>query len=90
MPELSKFLGDLETWENLTVDLIKDTKIHKVLKGVMRVDFEIPLEDEFHFKKRSEDLYKQWMEMFAAEEKKSKEAAAAEKGGRVPRGTASL
>jgi len=23
MPELSKFLGDLETWENLTVDLIK-------------------------------------------------------------------
>jgi len=56
----------------------------------MRVDFEIPLEDEFHFKKRSEDLYKQWMEMFAAEEKKSKEAAAAEKGGRVPRGTASL
>jgi hypothetical protein len=51
----------------------------------MKVDFEIPLEDKFHFKKRSEDLYKQWMEMIAAEEKKAvlaekkpKEAAAAE------------
>jgi hypothetical protein len=60
---------------NLISNFSQATKIHKVLRGIMKVDYVIPLEDKYNFKKRSEVLHKKWMTLLAA-------AVAGEKSGK--------
>ncbi|KAF8543472.1 hypothetical protein BDD12DRAFT_214587 [Trichophaea hybrida] len=69
MQELSGCLKALESWPDMPAELIKSTKIHKVLRGICKVEFAIPLEDKFKFKERSKVLHDKWMEVLRTTEK---------------------
>ena len=59
MQMLSNFLGRLEEHPDLEGSIIRATKIHKVLKAMIRLS-SIPKDEEFHFKKRSHELLQKW------------------------------
>ena len=56
---MSEFLHELEEYPDLEGSIIRVTKIHKVLKQILKLN-SIPLEEEFHFKDRSRDLLAKW------------------------------
>ena len=56
---MSDFLGELEGYPDLEGSIIRTTKIHKVLKAMIKLN-SIPLDEEFQFKKRSHDLLDKW------------------------------
>ena len=56
---MSDFLGELEGYPDLEGSIIRTTKIHKVLKAMIKLH-SIPLDGEFQFKKRSHDLLDKW------------------------------
>ncbi len=58
---MSDFLGELETYPDLEGSIIRTTKIHKVLRQMLKLP-SIPLDEEFHFKTRSVDLLAKWNE----------------------------
>lgn len=58
---MSEFLQELEEYPDLEGSIIRVTKIHKVLKQILKLNV-IPLESEFHFKDRSRDLLAKWNE----------------------------
>ena len=58
---MSDFLGELETYPDLEGSIIRTTKIHKVLRQMLKLP-SIPLDEEFHFKARSVDLLAKWNE----------------------------
>ena len=58
---MSDFLGELENYPDLEGSIIKTTKIHKVLKAMIKLP-SIPLDEEFKFKERSMKLLNKWNE----------------------------
>ena len=58
---MSDFLSELETYPDLEGSIIRTTKIHKVLRQMLKLP-SIPLDEEFHFKARSVDLLAKWNE----------------------------
>ena len=56
---MSDFLGELETYPDLEGSIIRATKIHKVLKAMIKLH-SIPLDEEYQFKKRSHELLDKW------------------------------
>ena len=58
---MSDFLSELETYPDLEGSIIRTTKIHKVLRQMLKLP-SIPLDGEFHFKTRSVDLLAKWNE----------------------------
>ena len=56
---MSTFLSKLETYPDLEGSIIRATKIHKVLKAMIRLS-SIPKDEEYEFKKRSHDLLTKW------------------------------
>ncbi|MCJ1478485.1 hypothetical protein MMC13_007165 [Lambiella insularis] len=58
-PSMSGFLTKLETYPDLEGSIIRATKIHKVLKAMIRLST-IPKDEEYHFKKRSHELLTKW------------------------------
>lgn len=67
MKSMSDFLGELETFVDLEGSIIRVTKIHKVLKQMIKLE-NIPLEEDFKFKDRSSRLLAKWNETLANEE----------------------
>ena len=67
MKSMSDFLGELETFVDLEGSIIRVTKIHKVLKQMIKLE-NIPLEEDFKFKDRSARLLAKWNETLANEE----------------------
>lgn len=65
MDEMNKHLSSLEGHQDLEADIIKETKIHKVLKGIVKLAF-VPRDDEFQFKKRSSALLEVWNQRIEA------------------------
>lgn len=61
MKSMSDFLSELETYPDLEGSIIRTTKIHKVLRQMLKLP-SIPLDEEFHFKTRSVDLLAKWNE----------------------------
>lgn len=61
---MSDFLGELELYPELEGSIIRTTKIHKVLKAMIKLG-SIPLEEEYHFKSRSSDLLGKWNEILS-------------------------
>lgn len=59
MPLMSDHISKLEKHANLEVSIIRKTKIHKVLKAIVKLN-SIPKDEEFHFKRRSMDILSQW------------------------------
>ena len=66
MKSMSDFLSELETYPDLEGSIIRVTKIHKVLKQMIKLDA-IPLEEEFNFKDRSGKLLAKWNETLASD-----------------------
>ncbi|KAI0842059.1 hypothetical protein F5Y06DRAFT_167017 [Hypoxylon sp. FL0890] len=66
MKGMSEFLAKLETFPDLEASIIRVTKINKVLKAILKLD-EIPKEEEFQFKPRSQTLLDKWTKTLAAD-----------------------
>ncbi|KAF2750632.1 hypothetical protein M011DRAFT_395504 [Sporormia fimetaria CBS 119925] len=59
MASMNDYLKQLEEHKDLEAENIVKTKIHKVLKGIVKLD-SIPKEDVYNFKKRCLDTLKSW------------------------------
>jgi len=59
MEVMADFFSQLESYEDLEPQIIRTTKIHKVLRAVVKLP-SIPREEDFNFKKRSSDLLNSW------------------------------
>ncbi|KIH87829.1 hypothetical protein SPBR_04874 [Sporothrix brasiliensis 5110] len=66
MKTVSDYLTKLEGFPDLEVGVIRETKINKVLKAILKIAT-IPREDEFKFKPRSQTLLEKWNKLLAAE-----------------------
>ena len=65
MDELATHFSSLESHKDLEPSVIRKTKIHKVLKNIVRLDT-IPREDEFNFKSRAADMLTHWNNALSA------------------------
>lgn len=65
MPAMAELFTRLEQHKDLEAMIIRKTKIHKVLKNIVRLE-KIPRDDEFHFKTRSTDLLTHWSNALSA------------------------
>jgi hypothetical protein len=59
MAAMSGYLKDLEAHDDLEAEVIKKTKVHKVLKAIIKLN-SIPKEEEYSFKQRSSELLTKW------------------------------
>ncbi|POS84875.1 hypothetical protein EPUL_002688, partial [Erysiphe pulchra] len=59
MKLMSEFIEKLEAYNDLEATVIRQTKINKVLKAILKIP-KIPLENEYKFKSRSQNLLDQW------------------------------
>lgn len=59
MENMSEYLKELEKFGDLEADIIRKTKVHKVLKAIIKLEG-IPKEEEYTFKQRSSDLLGKW------------------------------
>jgi hypothetical protein len=66
MADMSEYLGQLEAHQTLEAEVITKTKIHKVLKAIIRLE-SIPKEEEYAFKRRSNDLLRSWGDALSAD-----------------------
>ncbi|KIW16850.1 hypothetical protein PV08_04040 [Exophiala spinifera] len=66
MPQMSNFIKKLEGYTDLEVSIIRQTKINKVLKALIKLTT-IPRDEEFNFRKRSLELLTQWNKILGAE-----------------------
>lgn len=67
MKVMSDYLVKLEQFPDLETEIIKATKINKVLKAMLKLET-IPKEEEFNFKPRSQVLLEKWTKLLQAEE----------------------
>ena len=63
---MSDFLKELESYPDLEGSIIRTTKIHKVLKAMMKLT-SIPLDEEYHFRDRAHALLQKWNEILASD-----------------------
>ena len=68
MEGMSQYLTELETYPDLEGGIIRTTKIHKVLKQMIKLD-NIPSEEEikFKFKDRATKLLAKWNDILASD-----------------------
>lgn len=67
MKLMSDYVTKLEGFKDLEVSIIRATKINKVLKGILKLA-NIPKEEDFHFKPRSQALLDEWNKLLAVED----------------------
>lgn len=65
MKSMSGYLTALENVTELEASIIRETKINKVLKAILKMDT-IPREEEYTFKKRSQGLLDKWNALLAS------------------------
>lgn len=63
---MSEFIEKLEAYNDLEATVIRQTKINKVLKAILKIP-KIPLENEYKFKTRSQNLLDQWNKLQSAD-----------------------
>ena len=69
---MADYLKQLEQHEDLEADIIKKTKVHKVLKAIIKLD-NIPKEEVHNFKSRSTELLNKWNGALASADGESAE-----------------
>lgn len=67
MSYMDDYLGQLEKTENLDAEVIKKTKVHKVLKAIVKLNTSIPKEEQYDFKGRSSKLLLKWTSILSAD-----------------------
>ncbi|KAH7123753.1 hypothetical protein B0J11DRAFT_320622 [Dendryphion nanum] len=67
MSNMDDYLRQLESTENLDADVIKKTKVHKVLKAIVKLNTSIPKEEQYDFKGRSSKLLQKWTSVLSAD-----------------------
>ena len=60
MSSMSDYLKRLESYKDLGVSIILKTRIRKVLKMIVKLNF-IPRDEEFQFRKRALDMLSRTM-----------------------------
>lgn len=78
MPLMSNFIKKLENYTDLDFNTIKNTKINKVLKALVKLNT-IPKDEEFNFRKRSMDLLSKWNKMIDLDTTEGEPSSAVEK-----------
>ena len=86
MSAMADFFSQLEAYENLEPAIIRSTKVHKVLKAIVKLS-SIPKEEEYNFKKRSAALLEIWNKRMEADVE-SAPASAVEPKSPVPKAAA--
>ncbi len=86
MKTVSEYLTKLEGFPDLEVGVIRETKINKVLKAILKIAA-IPREEEFKFKPRSQVLLEKWNKLLAATPAPAPTAAPAADGAAPANGT---
>lgn len=66
MASMAEFFTQLEGYENLEPSIIRVTKIHKVLKAIVKLA-SVPKDDEFSFKTRSSAMLEIWNKRLEAD-----------------------
>lgn len=66
MTNMAEFFGQLEAYAELEPSIIRTTKIHKVLKAIVKLT-SIPNDDEHNFKKRSSAMLEIWNKRMESE-----------------------
>lgn len=61
---MSDFLSELEAYPDLEGSIIRATKIHKVLKAMIKLP-SIPLDEEYDFRSRSHELLAKWNDILS-------------------------
>lgn len=79
MANMSDYLKQLELHDDLEAEVIKKTKVHKVLKAIVKLN-SIPKEEEYSFKQRSSELLTKWTGALAADEPAAAPAESATNG----------
>lgn len=79
MKSMSEFVSKLEGYADLEVSIIRQTKINKVLKAILKMP-SIPKEEEFNFKPRSQSLLDKWNKLLASEQVEPNASAATSNG----------
>lgn len=74
---MSDYLTQLENIDQLESEIIKKTKVNKVLKAIIKLE-RIPMEEDFNFKPRSTNLLARWNSILAADGESTAPAASAE------------
>ena len=67
MKSMSDYIAKLESYTDLEVSIMRATKIHKVLRAIVKLA-SIPRDGEFEFKKRSADVLAGWNRLLQADE----------------------
>lgn len=62
---MSKLFKQLEDNEKIEAAILRETKIHKVMKGIMRAE-NVPADGEFGFRRRAERLWEGWRVLLEA------------------------
>jgi hypothetical protein len=75
MGSMADFFNQLEGYSELEPSIIRITKIHKVLKAIVKLA-SVPKDDEFQFKKRSATLLETWNKRMESENEALTSAAA--------------
>lgn len=66
MPAMADFFSQLEGYENLEPSIIRATKVHKVLKAIVKLAT-IAKDEEYQFKKRSAAMLEVWNKRMEAD-----------------------
>ena len=66
MAAMAEFFSQLESYENLEPSIIRATKVHKVLKAIVKLS-SIPKDELYNFKKRSAAMLEVWNKRMEAE-----------------------
>ncbi|KAH0559452.1 hypothetical protein GP486_004033 [Trichoglossum hirsutum] len=80
MDSMADLITKLENFADLEGSIIRVTKIHKVLRAIIKLS-SIPRDDEFHFKKRSHNLLAVWNKILASEPEPPTAASGTDKDG---------
>jgi hypothetical protein len=85
MDSMCDLITRLETFTDLEGSIIRTTKIHKVLRAIIKLT-SIPRDEEFQFKKRSHDLLAVWNKILASEPETPTAASGTDKDGPATNG----
>jgi hypothetical protein len=61
---MSNYIKKLEAHTDLEASIIRATKVHKVLKAIVKMD-SIPKDEDYQFRRRSMDILFKWKDLLA-------------------------